>query len=86
MFGADSLARTAGDRQVVGVLQIEPSEGLPAGYIDSRTQCEQPSIIFEHSSMLCEFRSMSADSVTIAKPSGLGMVSSFKASAARVFF
>ena len=36
--------------------------------------------------MLSEFRSTFVDYVTIAKPSGLGMVSSFKASAARVFF
>ena len=85
MFGIDSVACLADDRQIAVVLQIEPSEALPAGYIDSRTQREQSSIIFEHCSMLSEFRSMLSGSVTIAKPSGLGMVSSFKASAARVF-
>jgi hypothetical protein len=35
---------------------------------------------------LSEFRSVFVDSVTIAKPSGLGMVSSFKASAAKMVF
>ena len=76
MFGADSLARTAGGRQIAAVLKIESSDSLSAGYIDPRTQCEQSSIILEHCSTLSEFRSISADFVTIAKPSGLGMVSS----------
>ena len=52
------------------------SDVSPVGYVDPRTRCEQSSIIFEHCSMLSEFSSMSVDSVTIAKPSGLGMVSS----------
>jgi hypothetical protein len=86
VFGADSLARTAGDRQVVSVLQIEPSEALPAGNIDSRTHCEQSSIIFEHCSTLSECCSIFVDYVTVPKPSGLGMVSSFKASVARMGF
>jgi hypothetical protein len=60
-------------RRVGGMRQ---SQSLLIGHIDSRTQSEQSSIIFEHCSMLFEFRSMSADCVTIAKPSGLGMVSS----------
>jgi hypothetical protein len=86
VLGIDSLACAAGDRQIAAVLKIEPPESLPAGFLDSRTQCEQSSIIFEHCSMLSEFRSMSVDYVTVPKPSGLGMVSSFKASAARRIF
>ena len=54
------------------------------GSSNPRTNCELSSIIFEHGSMSFEFRSISVDYVTIAKPSGLGMVSSFKASAARM--
>ena len=44
-------------------------------FIDPRTQCEQSSIIFERCPMSFELRSISADRVTVAKPSGLGMVS-----------
>ena len=62
------------------------SDVSPVGYVDPRMWCEQSSIIFEHCSMLFEFRSMSVDSVTIAKPSGLGMVSFFKASEVRMLF
>jgi len=45
---------------------------------------KQSSIIFEHCSTLFELCSMSSGRITIAKPSGLGMVSSFKASVARM--
>jgi hypothetical protein len=68
------------------VRAMRQPQSLLIGQIDSRMQCEQSSIIFEHYSMLSDFRSISADSVTFAKPSGLGMVSSFKASAARMIF
>jgi hypothetical protein len=68
------------------VENIEAIPSLSGVYTDPRTQCEQSSIIFEHCSTLSEFRSISVDHVTIAKPSGLGMVSSFKASAARMIF
>jgi hypothetical protein len=88
VFGIDNLAYVVGDREIAAVLEIEPPEALPASNIDSRTHCEQSSIIFEHSSTLSECRSIFVDYVTIPKPSGLGMVSSFtsfKASAARVF-
>ena len=44
-------------------------------YVGSRTRCEQSSIIFEHCSTLFELCSMSSGRITIAKPSGLGMVS-----------
>jgi hypothetical protein len=52
------------------------SDVSPVGYVDLRMWCEQSSIIFEHCSMLFELCSMSSNRVTIAKPSGLGMVSS----------
>ena len=45
-------------------------------YVGSRTRCEQSSIIFEHCSTLFELCSISSGRITIAKPSGLGMVSS----------
>jgi hypothetical protein len=44
-------------------------------FIDPRTHCEQSSIIFERCPMSFELRSISANRVTVAKPSGLGMVS-----------
>jgi hypothetical protein len=47
-----------------------------AGYSNFRTNCEQSSIIHEHCSTLFELRSMSSGRITIAKPLGLGMVSS----------
>jgi hypothetical protein len=65
---------------------LRPSRTFRMGSSDPRTNCELSSIIFEHGSMWFEFRSISVDYVTIAKPSGLGMVSSFKASAARMIF
>jgi hypothetical protein len=65
---------------------IRPFQSFPMGNTHHRTNREQSSIIFEHCPMLFEVRSISSGRITIAKPSGLGMVSSFKASEVRLLF
>ena len=52
------------------------SDVSQVSYVDPRMRCEQSSIIFEHCSISFELRSMSSGRITIAKPLGLGMVSS----------
>jgi len=55
---------------------MRPFQSFPMGNTHHRTNREQSSNIFEHCSTLFEVRSMSSGRITIAKPSGLGMVSS----------
>jgi hypothetical protein len=55
------------------------SNGFSATYVASRTDGERSSIIFDHGSRLFEFCSMQAVSISYPKPSGLGMVSIFRA-------